>query len=498
MRRWVTRRLGVRLRSAFAAVLVVAVVLAVAAGAFLLLHRQSLVAIVDAAASDRAAALADRVAAQDRAGMDRLLLTPPGESTVIQVVRPDGTVTAFSANARGERAISSLRPPAGEVQRQDRLLPGLGDDPFRIIATGVLTPAGPQVVLVARSLAPVAESTETEVALIVVGYPLLLLAVGAATALFVGRSLRAVEAVRGQVAGITARHLHERVPVPHARDEVWRLASTMNEMLDRLEAASAAQRRFVADASHELRSPLTTLRVGLELQANRPENAPLLEEVGRLQGLVDDLLLLARVDESGLAPRYTDVDLDDIVDTERRRIATRADLTVETAVAPVRLRGDHRQLGRALRNLVDNAARHASSTVELSVWQDTAGAHAQVANDGPPIPADQRERIFDRFVRLDESRQRGGSGLGLAIVREIAEGHRGTVEVVDTVDGRTAFRLTLPLRQPPAPADKAARAPVDKAARAPADKAARAQEKAARADGDKAGRADDGREVSRW
>src|SRR5206468_11472195 len=133
-----------------------------------------------------------------------------------------------------------------------------GEDPCRIVAVGVAPPAGARVVLVGRSLAPAFESTETEVTLILLGYPLLLLAVGAATALFVGRSLRAVEAVRRQVAGITARHLHERVPVPRARDEVWRLASTMNEMLDRLEAASAAQRRFVADASHELRSPLTS------------------------------------------------------------------------------------------------------------------------------------------------------------------------------------------------------------------------------------------------
>jgi signal transduction histidine kinase len=424
---------------------VVALVLAVAAGAFLLLHRQAVVAIVDNAASERAAALADRVAAEDRAGTDQLMKTPPGESTVIQVVDVGGTVLDASADAHGEPAISALRPAPGVTLRQDRGLRGLGEDPFRIVAIGVATPAGARVVLVGRSLGPAFESTETEVTLILLGYPLLLLAVGAATALFVGRSLRAVEAVRRQVAGITARHLHERVPVPDGRDEVWQLANTMNAMLDRLEVASDAQRRFVADASHELRSPLTTLRVGLELQAPRPEVGPLLEETDRLQGLVEDLLLLARVDERGLTPTYTDVDLDDLLDSERRRLTTATALTVDIAVTAVRVRGDSRKLARALRNLADNAAQHARTRVGLAVWQDGDGAHVEVSNDGPAIPPGEREHIFDRFVRLDESRPRGGSGLGLSIVREIAEGHRGSVAVADSADGRTAFRLTLPL-----------------------------------------------------
>jgi signal transduction histidine kinase len=436
--------LGVRLRSALAAVAVVAVVLAVAAGAFLVLHRQALVEVVDAAATERASALADQVATSDQSGIEQLLVTPPGESTVIQVLDQRGSVLWASVDARGG-PVSPLRPAPGLTLREDRRLPRLGEDPFRVIALGVDTPDGPQVVLVARSLAPAYESTETELTLVLLGYPLLLVAVGAATALFVGRSLRAVEAVRRQVSGITARHLHERVPVPEARDEVWRLANTMNEMLDRLEAAAAAQRRFIADASHELRSPLTTLRVGLEIHSGRFPAAPLLEETERLQGLVDDLLLLARVDERGLAPRYTDVDLDDLVDGERHRLAAHERLTVRASVSPVRLRGDRRQLSRVVRNLVDNATRHATSTIRLRVWRDGALAHLEVANDGPPIPAADRERIFDRFVRLDESRVGSGSGLGLAIVREISEGHRGCVAVVDADDGNTTFRFTVPI-----------------------------------------------------
>jgi signal transduction histidine kinase len=353
------RGLSVRVHSALGAVVVVAVVLAIAAAAFLVLHRRALVAIVDAAAVERAHALADRVAAEDRAGIAQLLATPPGDSTVVQVVTPQGGVLAASADVRGRPAIGWRRPAPGVLRRQDQWLRGLGEDEFRIVALGVATPAGARVVLVGRSLGPAYESTETEVTLILIGYPLVLLAVGAATARFVGRSLRAVEAVRRQVARISARHLHERVPVPTARDEVWQLANTMNDMLHRLEVAAETQRRFVADASHELRSPLTTLRIGLEMQAareGRAEVLPLLEETERLQGLVEDLLLLARADERGLAPRYADVDLDDLVDSEQRRLAAGGGLRLAVSLTPVRVRGDERQLARAVRNLVDNAA----------------------------------------------------------------------------------------------------------------------------------------------
>jgi signal transduction histidine kinase len=309
------------------------------------------------------------------------------------------------------------------------------------------------VVLVAQSLRPVAAAAATDLGLLAVGCPLVLLLVGVATALLVGRSLRTVEAMRRRVAAITARQLHERVPVPAADDEFRRLAQTMNTMLDRLEDSALAQRRFVADASHELRSPLSTLQVGLELldarlrSQDRTTVAVLREEVDRLARLVADLLLLARVDEHGLAPRLTDVDLDDLLDAERSRVAAQSGPRVIAEVRPVRVRGDRGQLARAVRNLVDNAVRHARTTVTLRLLPTGEVARLEVVDDGPGVPAAGRDRIFQRFVRLEDGRERagGGSGLGLAIVAEIVAAHGGGVTVADAPGGGAAFVLTLPL-----------------------------------------------------
>lgn len=212
---------------------------------------------------------------------------------------------------------------------------------------------------------------------------------GCFSALFVGRALRPVEAIRRRVASITARDLHERVPQPPGRDEVAALARTMNAMLDRLEAAAVAQRRFVADAGHELRSPLATMLVGLEYLAARvtAENGlsqvtVLRGETERLGTLVADLLLLARADEHELALRHADLDLEDLVLGERASFAARfPETALRLRLKPIRLSGDEAGLRRALRNLLDNAARRARSTVTVSVWADQ-WAHLVVA-DGP-------------------------------------------------------------------------------------------------------------------
>jgi signal transduction histidine kinase len=451
--------MGVRARSALAAAVVVAVALGGAAVAFVYTTQATLTHNVDAAAIQRADQLAAAVASNDPDGIDQALEAGAGDVALAQVLSPSGAVRAASNELAGQPPMSPLRPAAGQTLRESRSLRAADDDPFRVIAVGVRTRDGLSTVLVGQSLRPVTDSREAITAVLVTGLPILVLVVGAATFWFVGRSLRPVEAIRRRVAGITARDLHARVPVPEAQDEVAALAATMNGMLDRLETAATSQRRFVADASHELRSPLATIQAGLDALAASPlpETAadqirlmrPQSERLGRL---VSDLLLLARVDESGLALRHEDVDLDDLAYTERDRLAAQhPGLTVRTRISPVRVTGDAHHLGRALANLTDNAARHATSEVAIRVWADDHNGHIEVCDDGPGIPEPERARIFERFVRLDDSRSRtgGGAGLGLPIAREIVDAFGGSVVLPDRPGAGLAVRITIPL----APAD---------------------------------------------
>jgi len=309
-------------------------------------------------------------------------------------------------------------------------------------------------VLVAESLDTVDDAIGAMVVALLLGLPLLTLATGCAAFLFVGRTLRPVEAMRRQAASITSRNLHERLPVPAADDEIAALASTMNTMLDRIEASSAAQRRFVGDASHELRSPLATVQANADLleAAELPSSSArsvvrIRTESARMARLVEDLLLLARVDNDELRLRRQDVDLDDLAYMERERLAEmNPELAVRAAVEPVRVTGDADALLRVVRNLVDNSARHAAHCLTISVSARDPWAEIVIGNDGPPISAADRSRIFDRFVRLDDSRSRagGGTGLGLSIARDIVRAHGGTLTVDELAEG-AAMRIRLPL-----------------------------------------------------
>jgi signal transduction histidine kinase len=237
----------------------------------------------------------------------------------------------------------------------------------------------------------------------------------------------------------------------------------MNEMLARLEAAQRSQRRFVADASHELRSPVATLRAASEVWARsggtlEEFTALVGSESGRLETLVGDLLALARADEGRLVGEPQEVDLDEVVEVETARLRAVSGLTVDVTTTPVRVLGDPLALARALRNLTDNAVRHARSLVGLEVWQDGDFAVLRVRDDGPGIPAAERERVLQRFVRLDESRQRGsgGTGLGLAIVAETAQAHGGWVLVRERRGGGCLVELRVAVGggQPPSAASR--------------------------------------------
>ena len=442
---------GVRLRSALAAAAVVGVAVMVAALVFIVTARAALTRNVENAAGQRA----DEVAVALLSGDDLEDALGPGTRGVVQVLTPDGAVVASSGGAP-DPALTAALPAAGRQVWADRMI---GGGPFRVLARGVATGAGTRVVVVAQSLLPVVQSAGTLTTTLLWGMPAVVVVVGLAVFVFVGRSLRPVEAIRRRVATISGQDLRSRVPVPGTGDEVAALATTMNAMLDRLETASAAQRRFVADASHELRSPLTTVRVGLDhlsRTAGGPQLDRLRAEVGRLGDLLSDLLLLARVDEPDPVARGGDVDLDDLAYTERDRLrALYPGLLVEARLQPVQVPGDAGRLERALRNLGDNAARHARSRITLATWADGDGAHLVVADDGPGVAAADRRRVFERFVRLDESRARedGGAGLGLPITREIVAGHRGEIFIADGAE----FHIRLPLpaaAQPPSVASR--------------------------------------------
>jgi signal transduction histidine kinase len=309
-------------------------------------------------------------------------------------------------------------------------------------------------VIVGRSLEDVDEATRPVVASLLVGVPLLLLVVGAVTWRVVGRALGPVERIRREVDGISTDELHRRVPEPAGRDEISRLAATMNRMLDRLEAGHDRQRRFVSDASHELRSPVASLRQHGEVARAHPDRTELselsgvvLEESARLERIVDDLLLLTRIDEGAGLPDATAVDLDDIVLAEAARLRASTSLAIDTrGVSAGRVLGDPRTLERMVRNLTENAARFATSAVGLSLSERDGRTVLRVDDDGPGIAPSDRQRVFDRFVRLDDARDRdsGGSGLGLAIVREIARLHGGTVGVHEAEIGGARVEVRLP------------------------------------------------------
>jgi signal transduction histidine kinase len=289
--------------------------------------------------------------------------------------------------------------------------------------------------------------------LLEVGLPILLAVVGLICWWMVGRALRRIEALRREVAEIAVRPGEHRVAVPATDDEVGRLARTLNSMLDRMEQLSARERRFVADASHELRSPIANIRTAVEVALHRPETADwqrvageVLTEDGRMGHLVEELLLLARSDEGRLLAASDRHDLLSVA----RRVVSSGDyaglprVVVSGTSAPVLVPGAY--LERIIANLVDNARRFATSRVEVVVGRHGGTATLTVRDDGPGVPEAERGRVFERFVRLDEARDRehGGFGLGLAIVADLCHAYRGTIEVADGSPG-AVFLVRFPL-----------------------------------------------------
>ncbi|MDP9864206.1 MULTISPECIES: sensor histidine kinase [Streptosporangium] len=320
---------------------------------------------------------------------------------------------------------------------------------FTVASMPVETDEGTLLVRARASLEPAKAALESLNGLLLPGIPGLLLLVAALTWLAVGRALAPVSAIRAEMADITASDLHRRVPVPRSRDEIARLAETMNRTLDRLELAVDRHKRFVADAAHELRSPLAVLRTRLELAPPGPLAAEALTDVERIQALTSDLLLLARLD-AGEPACHGEVDLGQVAAEEAALSRPRPEIRVGLEVAAdVVVRGSAEELRRLVANLVDNAVRHADSAVTVRLALEDGEAVLDVCDDGPGIPAEHREAVFDRFTRLDEARDRdaGGSGLGLAIARDIAVRHGGGLHVAEGDPG-ARLRARFPLSPP--------------------------------------------------
>lgn len=435
---------AVRVRTTIAATLVVGMALIVSGVVLIGLLRASLAGQVETAAELRAEDVAAHIGG-GRPNPQQAVEDPM--DSVIQILDRSGSVVAASANVTGRPPISDT--PPGTASTVPDLRVG-GDSQYRVVARS--TPDGRYVVLAARSLEPVREGTHVVSVVLLIVVPVMLLLVAATTWIVIGRALRPVEAIRQQVAAISDEELSRRVPEPDGSDEIARLASTMNAMLERLEHSRNRQRSFVSDASHELRSPIATIRHQLEVAMAHPDGtsvgqlAPdLLTEGLRLERLVADLLLLALADEGGLVRHHRTVDLDDLVLAEAARLRQRGNVKVEAGcVSAGQVCGDAGQLGRLIRNLADNAERHAISVVTFSLRTANGKVTLTVADDGNGVPAADRSRIFERFTRLDDARSRdkGGTGLGLAIVADVARSHGGVVDL--DCDGGARFTVVLP------------------------------------------------------
>jgi signal transduction histidine kinase len=380
-----------------------------------------------------------------RAGRDLDRSELLSDDLVIEVAAPDGSVRAVPGPP-GQ--LPDVRHPAdGGVVTTAELTEDT--DPIRLLVTEV----DGSTVRVAGPLDDVHDSVAALMGGLSVAVPIASGVLAVLVWWAVGRALRPVEDLRARVSAINAARLDRRVAEPGAPLEIARLARTMNEMLARLQRAAEQQRAFVADAAHELRTPLARMRAEMEVDRAHPgsadpaaTSASVLDETVRLQRLVDDLLLLARgdagaLDDVGAGP----VDLDAVVErlaADRRDHQPRIDTR---GVAPVQLPGDEAQLGRAVGNLLDNAVRHAHRAVTVTLAESNGDAVLTVADDGPGIPAGERERVFQRFTRLDDARSaNGGAGLGLAIARDIAERHAGSLTLDENFSPGARFVLRLP------------------------------------------------------
>ncbi|HUE59097.1 MAG TPA: HAMP domain-containing sensor histidine kinase [Acidimicrobiales bacterium] len=376
------------------------------------------------------------------------------ESGLVQVLH-SGKVLAASREIRREPPLWIPGDP--QIQTNDYVLAGQARD-VHVVRVPVSSGSTHDDVVVVTSLDQYDNSLLYVQRLLEIGLPALLLVVGLICWVIVGRALRPIEALRREVAEVAAVSGAHRVAAPPTDDEVGRLARTLNSMLDRLEESTVRERRFVSDASHELRSPIANIRTEIEVALHHPDRAEwprvaseVLAQDERMGRLVESLLMLARSSEGHLAsvdPNAAPTDLAAVAEQVVAEATARCDGVSIVAVGrptPVQVPAEY--LERIIGNLVDNSCRYASSRVEVRVSASAGNAVLQVSDDGPGVPIEDRGRIFERFVRLDEARDRvhGGFGLGLAIVADLCRAFGGTIEISDANGGGAVFTMWLPL-----------------------------------------------------
>ncbi len=438
-------RRSIRGRSTLLAMTIV--LLTLVAGSFLLLqaYRGQLTSNLDVSLEQQ---VADRVGLVDNGGDKSLLTTVLQDEAFVWIGDIDGNATAQGG------AIFPLENPVpdpiGRVITVELLVEERKPDEIEVermelrLASGQSS-AG-QVVLAGAELETIDETVGGLARLFAFAVPVMVAIVGALVWFITGRALQPVASIQERASSITGTTLFDRVPVPESGDEIEDLAHTVNDMLDRLESHDVAIRQFSSDASHELKSPVANIRALLETSSSSGNDwqsikAKLTGETDRLGDLVDNLLFLAsHLDEHRLVDAVP-VSLDELLFAEAELVSATTSLRVDlSGIEPVTVVGSRTDLGRLVRNVVDNAVRHGDERIALSLsGEDAHAVVLTVADDGPGIPLEHRERVFERFTRLDESRARndGGTGLGLSIVSQIAIAHGGDVRIdeSDTLGG---------------------------------------------------------------
>ena len=455
-------RLPIRARMTAWYVVLLGLIVA-AVGAFLVVElRSDLTEAVDRTLRPAAAQIADGYRAEgpsEATDVARSVLT--GERPGAQILDPSGRVVVSFGDhvARTpmlSRADAAAVLRAGGLTRTVEL--GRGDQRFRLVARPTVRRGRRQVAVAVESMATVDRSVHRVLVLLLVAGPAALLATALGGWWLARRALRPIERMTARAAAIDLDRIEDRLVVPPTGDEVARLASTLNAMLDRIEHGVEEQHRLIADASHELRTPLAAMRAEIDVSLRADDLAPaaravlesVREEVDRMARTVDDLLVLASLDEGRFELAVEPLDLHDVVaraTAALRPLARTRGVTLGVDGPAAMAMGDADRLGHAVRNLVENAIRFSPEGGEVTVttWVAAGEVGVTVRDEGPGVAPALRERIFDRFFRADPSRARatGGGGLGLAISREIVLAHAGRVWVDDAGARGSAFSLAL-------------------------------------------------------